>query len=144
MRCLFYFVPGGRLPVAVAMPGCSLELIVIVWRGGEERGGSRKDCDLKCEKRNSPTSNRFEFIGYRVRPSGIPLLSVRGPAQAAGRECFLFRFRKRYTETLHVPRSRRADYVHAVLEFDGGQQQFVGPRPSCRIVYNGVLQTCFM
>lgn len=94
---------------------------------------SRKDCDLKCEKRNSPTSNRFEFIGYRVRSSGIPL-SVRGPAQAAGRECFLFRFRKRYTETLHVPRTRRADYVHAVLEFDGGQQQFVGPRPPCGIL----------
>lgn len=97
------------------------------------KGSSWKNCDLKCENRNSPTSNRFEFIGYRVRPSGIPL-SVRGPAQAAGREYFLFGFRKRYTKTLHVPRTRSTHYVHAVLEFDSGQQQFVGPRPTCRIL----------
>ena len=115
----FNFVTGSRLTAAVATPGCSLELIVLVlWVMGG-RGSSRKDCDLKCEKRISPTSNRFEFIGYRVRPSGM-LLSVRGPAQAAGRKCFLFGFRKRYTETLHVPWTWCADYIHAVLEFDSG------------------------
>lgn len=92
--------------------------------------GQRNAARLKKrKKRASRTSDRLEFIGNRVRPSGIAL-SVCDPTETPRREHFPFGFWERHAETAHVPRARRADDVHAVLELRDGQQHFVRPRPA--------------